>query len=403
MYRTLFENVYDGIKIDSYNKKNGDIINQFINQKMLALFKINKYDFEVDDYMMFIPEYQSNYKSSLQLIAELKQEFKKKTTLNFRMNLIDANKKPFTADFIAIQVETETISKVILIAKDVTEIVKKERIIKSQILTLKKKKNELIKYIESNKQLELFAFRASHDLKGPIITVTKFIGILKKRNMNTFDEKSLSYLHFIENSVAHLGIFIDDCLNHSRITNKKINIQNINPKQAIQVVLNNLKSSIEENNAQITIENMPNWINADEIKFITLLQNLISNALQYRKKDKHPLIVIDCIENESHYQFSITDNGIGIKNEHKTKIFDLYESFYEYDNEYVNYQQKGTGIGLSTCSKLVELHKGRIWVESVYLLKLHQCLIFCLAQIEFYFLFLFLIHQSLHRKFQYHL
>lgn len=366
MYRTLFDNVYDGIKIDVYDKKSRAIINQFINQKLFALLKVKEYDFEVEGYMRFLPKYQSKNKTSLQLIAELKQAFKKKKSLNFRMNLLNANKEPFTADFIALQIETEAIRKVVLITKDVTEIVKKEQIIQKQILSLKKKKNELIKYIESNKQLELFAFRASHDLKAPIVTITKFIDILKKRNLTKFDEESLDYIQFIESSITHLRNLIDDCLNHSRITSKKINIQNINPKQSIQVALNNLKSTIEENNAQITLFSMPDYINADEIKFITLLQNLISNAIKYRKKNIHPLIIIDCIESESHYQFSVSDNGIGIKNENKTKIFDLYETFYEYDKESLDNQENSTGIGLTTCSKLVELHNGRIWVESVY-------------------------------------
>lgn len=361
MYRTLFENVYDGIKIDIYDKQSGKTLNQFVNRKMLSLFKINEYDFGEDNYMQFIPEHQLNNKSSVQLISELREEFEKNALVNFRMNLIDINKEPFTADFTAIQIETSKTRKIVLIAKDVTEIVKNENIIKKQISSLKKKKNELVKYIESNKQLELFAFRASHDLKGPISTATKFVDIFKKRNEHQLDEESLRYLHCIESSISHLNSFIDDCLNHSRITSNKINIQNINPTQLIQIVLNNLKSTIEETNARIYVGKMPNWINADEIKLITVFQNLVSNALRYRKKDVVPYIKIEGIEQESCYQFSIADNGIGIKNEHQIKIFDLYESFCD-----SSFQQQGSGIGLSTCLKLIELHKGKIWVESVY-------------------------------------
>jgi len=366
MYRTIFENVYDGIKIDVYDIKNNKPINQFVNQKMLDLFKINEYNFEEDDYLKFVPERQLDNKNSLQFIAELREEFEQKFEISFRMNLINANKEYFTADFTAIQIETEATRKVVLISKDVTEIVRKEQIIKNQILVLEKKKEQLLKYIESNKQLELFAFRASHDLKGPITTVTKFINILKTRNMDKFDEESLSYFKYIETSITHLKVFIDDCLNHSRITSKKINIQNINPAQTIQVVLNILKSSIEDSNAKVNLGAMPDWINADEIKLITLLQNLISNALKYRKKNLEPIITINCIEQESYYKFSISDNGIGIKVEHQSKIFDLYESFHESDQQFCNIKQKGTGIGLSTCLKLVELHKGKIWVNSIY-------------------------------------
>jgi len=366
MYRTLFENVYDGIKIDIYDKKSGKTLNQFLNQKMLALFKINEYDSEEDDYMRFIPKYQTETKSSLDLILELREEFEKNKSVNFRMNLINANDEPFTADFNAVQIEDNNIRKVILISKDVTEIVKKEQIINNQIQTLEKKKVELEKYVESNKELELFAFKASHDLKNPITTIKKFVQILKKENKQILSPVSKSYLDFIELSTTYLSSFVDDSLNHSRITRKKINIQPINPIQIIQFILKNIKSSIEETKAKIIIHTMPEYIEADEIKFIAIIQNLITNALRYRKKNILPIIEINCVENEQYYMFKIKDNGIGIKEEFQNIIFDMYESVYEYDNEHTEARQKGNGIGLATCLKLTELHKGKIWVDSVY-------------------------------------
>lgn len=366
MYRTLFENVYDGIKIDIYDKKTRKTINQFLNQKMLALFKISEYDSEKDDYMRFIPKYQTETKSSLDLILELREEFEKNKSVNFRMNLINANKEPFTADFNAVQVEDNNTRKVILISKDVTEIMKKEKIINNQIQTLEKKKIELEKYVESNRELELFAFKASHDLKNPITTIKKFVQILKKENKQILSPVSKSYLDFIELSTTYLSSFVDDSLNHSRITRKKINIQPINPIQIIQFILKNIKSSIEETKAKIIVHTMPEYIEADEIKFIAIIQNLVTNALRYRKKNILPIIEINCVENEEYYMFKIKDNGIGIKEEFQNIIFDMYESVYEYDNEHTEAGQKGNGIGLATCLKLTELHKGKIWVDSVY-------------------------------------
>jgi len=282
------------------------------------------------------------------------------------MNLINGEQQAFTADFTAVEIESQHILKRILIAKDVTELEKKEQIIQEQLSSLEKKHQELQKYIESNKQLEIFASRASHDLKGPVITIGKFAQILKTINLNKLDEESIEYLNFIENSAGNLRSLIDDILEFSRISNQKLNIKCIKPNDVIQFVLDNLKYQIEACSAKVVVDCQPETIEADEIKFFTLIENLIENAINYRKQNVQPIIEISATTCENCFKFSITDNGIGIREENKAKIFEIYETLGEHNLASKKVMPKSTGIGLSTCTKVVELHKGEIWVTSVY-------------------------------------
>lgn len=367
IYRTLFENVYDGLKIDIYNKTTNQKIDSIINKKMLDLFKVDHYNSNAKEFLKFIPKVQSNGKKSFQFLNEIRATFKKEQFLNFRMDFINAVNQAFTADLTTIEIEMGNTIKRVLIAKDVTELVKKEQIIQKQIQTLEKKHRQLQLYIESNKQLELFANKVSHDLKNPILTIGEFSQILKSINSEKLNKQSKEYLNFIESSVSNLILLIDDFLDQTKISNKKINIKKINSNKTIQFVLQNLKPKIEACNATIKINNLPTSINVDEIKFFTVMQNLISNAIRHRKPDLSPLIEISSNSYNNYFQFDISDNGVGIKEEHQTKIFEIYETFNKnLINPITLIKQESNGIGLSICLELVELHKGKLWVKSVY-------------------------------------
>jgi len=367
LYRTLFENVYDGIKIDVYDKINTKKLDSTVNKKMLDLFKIENHDIEPDEYFKFIPEFQSNGQTSFQLIQEMRKNFEKNSFVNFTMDLINGEEQAFIADLTAVKIETKNTLRRVIIAKDVTELVKKEKVIQKQLISLEEKHNELKKYIESNKQLELFAYKTSHDLKNPITTIGKFAQILKSTNSEKLNNQSKEYLNFIKESADNLSLLIDDFLEFSKISNQKFNFKSINPKAIIEFVINNLKPQIEACNAVIKIGKLPKSIDADEIKFFTLTQNLLANAIRYRKPQVPPVIEISSEVNEAYFQFNIADNGVGIKEENKNKIFEIYKTFNEdYIGNSTLTEQKSTGIGLSICLKVIELHKGKLWVESVY-------------------------------------
>jgi len=365
MYRTLFENVYDGIKMDIYDKASNKKIDCIINKKMFSLFKVNKYHSK--DYLKFVPNFQANGVSSNKLISKLRKYFEKNRFINFRIGLINGKQEHFTADLTAVEIEMKNTVKRILIIKDVTQLAKKEQIIQEQLKSLAEKHLELKKYIESNKQLELFAFKISHDLKNPIITIGKFAQLLKSINAQNPNSKSEEYLNFIATSADNLILLINDFLELSKISNQKFKISTINPKTAIKFVLNNLTPQIEACNATIKIGDLPKTIAVDEIKFFTLLQNLITNAINYRKPNLPPVIKISSVVYYNYIQFNISDNGIGIKVENQTEIFKIFTTVDKHPSATsAPKQQSGYGIGLSTCLNLVELHKGKIWVNSIY-------------------------------------
>jgi len=285
LYSQLIENVYDGIKIDSWDKKTGKKVDQIINKKLLNLFKIEHYNKEKDNYMDYVPEYQPGNKTSMKYIEELRLKFEKDNFVNFRMDFINSKKEPFITDLTALKLESQETVNIILIAKDITDIVKKEKTIKEQIVSLKLKNDELERYIKSNIQLKDFAFRTSHDLKEPIATILTLIDILKNKKETLLDDESQKYLNFIEQCANNLCLLIDDKLLFASAVNNKINIQNINTKTTIGFVLLNLQSEIEKNGITISLGDLPFYINADPVKFMSLIQNLISNSIKYRKKE----------------------------------------------------------------------------------------------------------------------
>jgi light-regulated signal transduction histidine kinase (bacteriophytochrome) len=149
---------------------------------------------------------------------------------------------------------------------------------------------------------------------------------------------------------------IKDLLSFSRIATKGKLFKNTNLKTILKVTIFNLRILIEETGCDIKIGKMPNIV-CDNSLFISLFQNLIENAIKFRS-GKKPLIEINAKKDSNNWIISVKDNGIGIKEEYKEKIFIIFQKLHTKD------EYPGTGIGLSLCKKIVESHDGRIWVES---------------------------------------
>jgi signal transduction histidine kinase/ligand-binding sensor domain-containing protein len=207
-----------------------------------------------------------------------------------------------------------------------------------------------------NKDLEQFAYVASHDLQEPLRTTTGFIQLLQKQYKGKIDEKADLYLNFISDASDRMRVLIKDLLDFSRI-GTNVELQKIDCNLVLQNMLKDINAAIEESKAQVVFTELPVIIGyPTEIKL--LFQNLVINAIKFRKKDVSPLISISARQKQDYWEFAVSDNGIGIEEKYNKKIFDIFQRLHTKD-EYV-----GSGIGLSHCKKIVELHYGKIWLTS---------------------------------------
>jgi signal transduction histidine kinase/ligand-binding sensor domain-containing protein len=207
-----------------------------------------------------------------------------------------------------------------------------------------------------NKDLEQFAYVASHDLQEPLRTTASFAELLEQQYKGKLDETADKYLMFIVQSSERMKVLIKDLLDYSRIGRKK-EIQTIDCNLLLREVIADLGTAINETGAIIQFENLP-VIQGYSTEIKQLFQNLILNAIKFTREDVEPRIRITFKKTEEHWQFAVEDNGIGIAEEHRERIFNIFQRLHT-RNEY-----PGSGIGLSHCKKIAELHEGKIWVES---------------------------------------
>lgn len=209
----------------------------------------------------------------------------------------------------------------------------------------------------SNKELQQFAYVASHDLQEPLRMVTSFTQLLEKRYKDKLDDDADDFIKYIVEGAKRMQSLIDDLLTYSRVTKtgeeefKKIDLEDL-----INNIMANLKVLIEENNAKITHDPLP-CIKADKSQIIQLFQNIIGNAIKFHGNDP-PKIHISAHKEGNNWIFDVEDNGIGIEPQHQERIFRVFQRL----NKREDYP--GTGIGLSVCEKIVQHHNGLIWIES---------------------------------------
>jgi PAS domain S-box-containing protein len=214
----------------------------------------------------------------------------------------------------------------------------------------------LIEVERSNAELEQFAYVTSHDLREPLRMITSFLQLLERRYKDQLDEDANEFIGFAVDGAKRLDAMINDILIYSRVANKERTLTNINLNKTLEEVYLNLKTSIEETNAEITHDQLPTLV-VDGQLMIQLFQNLIGNAIKYRSK-KTPKIHISAEKEDKKWLFSVKDNGIGISHKHLERIFTIFQRLHSKE------EYEGTGIGLSIVQKIVHQHHGQIWVQS---------------------------------------
>ena len=223
---------------------------------------------------------------------------------------------------------------------------------------LQHKNEELQRYIDSNLQLENFAYFASHDLKEPLRTIGNFTQLLQKRYSDQLDKTAMEYMNFIVDGAQTMNRLINDLLTYSRVNSEEHDPEEINISSLLDSIAYNLRQAIDESSAQIEKVNMPATIKGSRTKLFQLFLNLLANALKFRKPDTPPHIIITSEEQDNHWLFSVADNGIGISPEFHEKIFVLFRKLHGRS------RYEGTGIGLALCKKIVEQHGGKMWLTS---------------------------------------
>jgi len=208
----------------------------------------------------------------------------------------------------------------------------------------------------SNQELEQFAYVASHDLQEPLRKIAGFTELLANRYKGTFDEKGESYMAYIVDGATRMRSLINDLLGYSRVMRSTRELADTDCSAVLSRVLRDLEPAIKESNAEVVCGPLP-VILADQSQLGQLLQNLIGNAIKYRGAAP-PKVVINALQQQGGWLFSVTDNGIGIAPEFYERVFAIFQRLH------TRTEYPGTGIGLAVCQKIVERHGGRIWVES---------------------------------------
>lgn len=206
-----------------------------------------------------------------------------------------------------------------------------------------------------NKELNQFAHRVAHDLKEPVRTISSFTQLIEKKYRGRLDEKADEYLSLISVATGRMKTLIDDLLEFSMI-GKQSEMINVDSRKLVEDIQQDLQTKIKETNSTIEIGELP-IVKGYETELRLLFQNLISNGIKFSKSGLSPKIRIYAKE-QNGWTFIIQDNGIGIADEDKIKIFNIFQRLHT-TSEY-----EGTGIGLAYCKKIAELHKGDIWVDS---------------------------------------
>jgi light-regulated signal transduction histidine kinase (bacteriophytochrome) len=215
----------------------------------------------------------------------------------------------------------------------------------------------------SNAELEQFAYVASHDLQEPLRKVASFCQLLEQRYGSALDERGIEYIGFAVDGAKRMQVLINDLLTFSRVGRLNVTRATVDLDATLDTALGNLAAAIEESNAQIVRRGGPlPQIIGDATLVAMLWQNLIGNAVKFRREDRVPHIVIDrergSGEHDGHWIFSVTDNGIGIAPEFAEKVFVIFQRLHGRD------AYTGTGIGLAVCKKIVELHGGTIGIDT---------------------------------------
>lgn len=209
----------------------------------------------------------------------------------------------------------------------------------------------------SNRDLEQFSYAVSHDLQEPLRMVSSYLGLLERRYGGELDETAREFIHYAVDGAKRMSRMITALLDYSRVHRRGNPFENVDLGECLNDALVNLDHAIQESGASLKTCPLPR-VEGDSSQLMRVFQNLIGNAIKYRKADQPPEITLSANLDGTHWRICVTDNGIGINPDHAGRLFQVFQRLHTRD------AYEGDGVGLAVCRRIIERHGGQIWMES---------------------------------------
>ena len=215
--------------------------------------------------------------------------------------------------------------------------------------------------LSQNEELYGFAGKAAHDLKEPLRMIGSFSSLFYRRYAPSIDKEGKEFLDIVQDAVKRMNLLVGNLLQYAKTGQNLQKREAVDLNEVVETVRKNLQLTIAETRATIEVENLPT-LQANLTNMLQLFQNLVSNAIKFKRKEVYPIVKVGVSKNSlnKRYLFRVEDNGIGIEKENQARVFEAFDRLHS-KTEY-----EGTGLGLAICKKIVEGLGGTIWVESVY-------------------------------------
>ena len=241
--------------------------------------------------------------------------------------------------------------------REIEQLTDKMKIQQLELIHQKEIETQNMKLQMANDELKNYSYAISHDLKEPLRMIGSFTKLWFKRHRHDVDERDKEYFHYITGGVDRMTIMLNGLLDYATVGQSERKVVLVNVNDLVIAIQENLYVKIQETNAIIKVDTLPNIV-THKLLLFQLLQNLISNALKFQQPNTQPIIKIEAKEEENQYIISVADNGIGISEKNQDAIFTIFKRLHSRE------EYEGTGIGLALCKKMSQLLGGNIWLTS---------------------------------------